>query len=108
MQFTRAKGFEGGILIGQRQLDVFWANGPLSYANPAGDPVSGPPNIYFDYIAPTMTVSKNFEVRFFPTAVNTSRATWTAKWYTVAGAEVVNGTNLSAEQIQTMAIDGEF
>lgn len=106
---TRARGFEGGILIGQRQLDVFFASGPTSYSQTTGDPVTALPNTYFDYIAPTMTVSKTYEVRFFPSATNTSRATWTAKWYVIStGAEVGNGVNLSAESIQTLAIDGEF
>lgn len=109
MQLTRARGFEGGILVGQRQLDVFYATGPTSYANPAGDVVSGPPNTYFDFIAFAMSVSKTYEVKFFPSTTNTSRATWTAKWYVIAtGAEVGNGVNLSAESIQTLAIDGEF
>lgn len=109
MIFTRSKGYEGGLTVGQRQLEVFNAIGPTSYSQSTGDALSLPTGLYLDYVAPTMTVSKTYEVRFFPSAVNTSRATWTAKWYVIStGAEVTNATNLSAESIQTMALSGEF
>ena len=110
MQLKISPGYEGGLAVGQRKIYVFNAIGPASYANPAGDVLSGPFNEYIDAIpGDIMTVSKTYFVRFFPSAVGTTRATWTAKWYTASNAtEVTNTTNLSAESIQFMAMAGEF
>lgn len=111
MQFKPSPGYEGGVAIGQRKLWIGFNNGggPTSYSQTTGDAVVGPTGEYFDYFAPTMTVSKTYEVRFFPSAQNTTRASWTAKWYVIStGLEVANGVNLSAELIQTLAIGGEF
>ena len=111
MQLKPTPGYEGGISIGQRKLWSMFNNGggPTSYSQTTGDAVSGPPNEYFDFIASAMTVSKTYLVRFYPSAVNTTRASWVAKWYVIStGAEVNNSTNLSAEFIQTLAMGGEF
>ena len=109
MQLKIVPGYEGGIVIGQRKTYVFYGNGPKSYANPGGDPLSGPFSEYIDYVAPTMSVSKTYEINFFPSTVGTTRATWTAKWYVVStGAEVAGATDLSGESIQFMALAGEF
>jgi hypothetical protein len=109
VQLKPSVGYEGGIVIGQRKLFVFPSVGPTSYSQTTGDVVVAPVGVYIDYIAPTMSVSKTYEVRFFPSAVNTTRATWTAKWYVISsGAEVGNAVNLSGESIQTLAVGGEF
>ncbi len=108
MQLSILSAYSGGISIGQRKLFCFSAIGPTSYSQTTGDAVVAPVGEYIDAIQPAMTVSKTYEVRFYPSAVGTTRASWVAKWYTVAGAEVSNAVNLSAEKIQTFYIGGEF
>lgn len=108
MQLSIPSAYAGGIAIGQRKLYAFNASGPSSYSQTTGDAVVPPINEYVDAMPPCMTVSKNYQVWFYPSAVGTTRASWVAKWYTTAGAEVGNGVNLSAENIQSFFIGGEF
>jgi hypothetical protein len=109
VQLLTAKGYEGGLTIGQRKAFVFYANGPTSYANPAGDVVSAPSGLYLDAVNDTMSVSKLYFVEFYPSSVGSTRATWTAKYFVAATAlEVANGVNLSAEQFQFLAFGGDF
>jgi hypothetical protein len=109
VQLQTVKGYEGGLTIGQRKAYVFYANGPAAYANPAGDPLLPPSGLYLDIVNDTMSVSKNYFVDFFPSAVGSTRATWTAKYFVAAtGLEVANGVNLSAEQFQFLAFGGDF
>jgi hypothetical protein len=93
-------------LLGRKQAFVAKASGnPSSYVT-GGDPVTFPGySSYIDYlISGAMTVSGNYVVTFYPSAVG-PRATWKARWayapgnasLGTAGAEVTAATNLSAE-----------
>jgi len=109
VQLSILSAYSGGISIGQRKLFGFSAAGPTSYSQTTGDAVVAPTGEYIDAISPAMTVSKTYEVRFYPSAVGTTRASWVAKWYVIStGAEVANAVNLSAESIQSFYIGGEF
>jgi len=96
--------------IGERRAYTFYGTGPASYSQTTGDPVTTPSmGMYLDTVFQAMSVSKTYEVRFYPASTGTSRAAWTAKWYVIStGAEVANGVNLSAEKIQFGAFGGEF
>jgi len=108
MQPKIVPGYEGGVSIGQRQLFCFYATGKSSYASSAGDAVSFPAGIYIDAIFPTMTVSKTYEVRFYPSVTGTSRASWVSKWYVISTGAEANSVDLSGEYIQFGALGGEF
>lgn len=98
------------VRTGQRELLVLFGTGPSSYNQTTGDPVTvASPGVYLDAVNQAMTVSKTYEVRFYPSATNTTRASWVAKWYVIStGAEVTNAVDLSAEKIQFSAMGGEF
>jgi hypothetical protein len=102
-------------------------SGPTSYSQTTRDPVSSPATgdyIYFPMEA--VTLSKNYVVRFYPSATGQLRAGavntpgqastpgWTAMWFnntTTAGTvgnEVTAGTNLSAEILQFGAFVGQI
>ena len=109
MQLSILSAYSGGIAIGQRRLFCFSAVGPTSYSQTTGDAVVAPIGEYIDSINGAITVSRTYVVRFAPSAVGTTRASWTARWFVIAtGAEVANAVNLSAESIQTFYIGGEF
>ena len=109
MQLLINPGYEGGIAVGQRKIYVFNAIGPKSYSQTTKDVLSGPFNEYLDAIPDCFTVSGTYYVRFSPSAVSTTRATWKATWFvTSTNAEVNNSTDLSAEKIQFQAMAGEF
>lgn len=106
MQLTFLYGYPDKV--GRRQIFCGFATGPKSYSQTTGDPVTIPPfQNYVDCLFPAMTVSKTYEVRFYPSGTG-PRQTWTAKWYTVAGAEVANATDLSAESVQVGGFGGSY
>lgn len=108
MQGTIVKGYEGSIEIGQRALYVMYGSGPASYSQTTGDALTPPAGFYVDFVEGSMSVSKTYFVRAFPSAVG-SRATWTFKWYvTSGGAEVANAVNLSTESVQFLLVGGAF
>lgn len=107
MELTLLKGYPDRV--GRRFIFSGNATGPTSYSTTTGDVVTGLPyNNVVDVIFPSMTVSRTYEVRFYPSALG-ARVTWAARWYTIStGAEVANGTDLSAEQIQVGGFGGTY
>ena len=88
---------------------VGYGTGPSSYSQTTSDQLVFPNGVYVDDVSPAMTVSKTYIVRAFPSAVNTTRATWYFKWYTASsGAEVANAVDLSAESVQFGFDGGNF
>jgi hypothetical protein len=114
VQPTIIRGYDGGITVGQREAFVLTGSGPTSYSNigsssGTGDLITPPFGIYLDVVTPILTKSGTFYLIPFPSAVNTTRATWAFRWFTTATmAEVGNGTNLSAESVQFLALGGNF
>lgn len=97
--------------IGQREIFTLYGTGPASYSQTTGDSISLPNGLYIDTVLGNgvMSVSKTYFVRAYPSAVGTTRSTWTLKWFVVStGAEVTNATNLSAESVQFAVLGGEF
>ena len=83
-------------------------NGPTSYSQIVRDPVANPgAGDYIEFAMQAVTVSKNYEVVFYPLAAalregapSASQSGWVALWRSATtGAEVANATNLSAEQL---------
>ena len=97
-------------LVGESIHGLFYATGPSSYDATNGDAVTFPALEYGRALPGTAnTVSGTYYVRFFPSATNNLRPSWTARWYAVSGnAQVNNATNLSTESIQFSALVGEF
>jgi len=114
VQAAYTKGYEGGITVGQRVLFNFSGSGPTSYSNVesnagTGDVIVFPFGIYADNVVPCMSKSGNFVLFAFPSAIGTTRATWSFKWRNVSNfGEVANGTNLSAEQVDFTVLGGNF
>lgn len=95
------------VTVGQRQIYVFNGTGPKSYSQTTGDVISFPPGFYADMVNGAVAVSKNYVARAIPSAIG-FRPTWQFKWYSSAGTEVSNATDLSAESVQFEAIGGNF
>lgn len=83
-------------------------SGPTSYSQTTRDPVSNPgAGDYIEFPMQSVTLSKTYRVEFYPLAVtlregapSASQSGWVARWVVAStGAEVSNGTNLSAEQL---------
>lgn len=109
MQLNLLSAYAGGIYVGQRQQFVYSAIGPASYSQTNGDVVSLPTGVYLDEIRSAIDTTGTYMVVFVPSTTNTTRATWTARWYTLAGmTQVANATNLSAIAVQFGAQGGEF
>lgn len=109
MQLNLLSAYAGGISVGQRQLFVYFAIGPASYSQTTRDPVSLPNGVYLDAMNECMDTTGTYEIIFYPSATNTTRASWIASWWVAAtGAEVANGVNLSGFKIQFGANGGEF
>jgi hypothetical protein len=78
--------------IGQREILCIYGTGPSSYSPTTGDLLSLSPGIYVDTIlGETLTVSKNYKIVPFPSAVATTRATWGFKWYYAGSASQGQG-----------------
>jgi hypothetical protein len=109
VQVKTAKGYDGGLAVGQRQKFTYQGSGPASYSQTTGDVITTPFGVYLDDIYPCMDTTHTYFLIPYPSAINTTRATWTFKWFTAAGmTEVGNGVNLSAFQVQFGAFGGEF
>jgi hypothetical protein len=109
VQLNLLSAYAGGISVGQRQLFVYSAVGPASYSQTTQDPVALPTGVYLDAMNECLDTTGTYEVIFYPSATNTTRATWTAVWFVVAtAAQVANGVNLSGVKIQFSANGGEF
>jgi hypothetical protein len=114
VQPTIIRGYDGGIAVGQREAFVFSGSGPASYSNigsssGTGDVITLPFGVYLDAVMVCMTVSKLYILFPFASAVGTTRATWTFRWFVAATmAEVANTTNLSGESVQFGALGGNF
>ena len=114
MQPTIIRGYDGGIAVGQREAFVLTGSGPTSYSNigsssGTGDVITAPFGVYIDAVVPVLTKSGTYYLIPFPSAVNTTRATWAFRWFvTSTMAEVANTTNLSAESVQFLAFGGNF
>jgi hypothetical protein len=107
MQLTLLKGYPD--FVGKRAIFVGWENGPPSYVQATGDIITLPlPNYYIDALfGGVQTVDGLYQVRAEPTGVG-ARKTWALIWYTVAGATVANGVNLSGSQIQIGGMCGQY
>lgn len=110
MQVKIVPGYEGGISTGQRQRWVFYGTGPAIYSTSTFDPILLPNGIYIDSIKPCMDTTHTYIAFPFPSAVGTTRATWTFRWFTAASmAEVTNSsTALAAIVVQFEVCGGEF
>jgi hypothetical protein len=114
VQASIIRGYDGGLAVGQREAFVLTGSGPTSYSNigsssGVGDVINVPFGVYVDVVAPVLTKSGTYYLIPFPSAVGTTRATWTFRWFVTATmAEVANTTNLSAESVQFLALGGNF
>jgi hypothetical protein len=109
VNILRSKGYDGGLSVGQRQFSAFHGSGPTSYSQATGDVIQTVPGIYLDNMSPCMDSTGTYYLIPFPSAVDTTRATWTFKWYVAATmAQVGNGVNLSTFNVQFGAWYGEF
>lgn len=89
-----------GAQVGEFRNSLLWAAGPASYLA-AGDPVYNPgANEYINFPASCLSLSGNYEVKFFPSAVgqgviragapSPSQSGWTAIWtYSGRGGVIV-------------------
>jgi hypothetical protein len=114
MQLTLLHGYPD--YIGKRFAFAGYGNGPASYVNTGTGKTSGDPIIfprYDNYIDSVETggmisVSGTYYVQAMPSSVG-PRATWVLRWFTVStDVEVVNGTNLSNEQIVVSGLGGVY
>lgn len=96
------------VTVGQRELYVFYGTGPSSYNSTTGDILYLPTGMYLDYVAPSMSVSKTYNVRAYPSATGTTRATWVLKWYVISTGAEAGAVDLSAEKVQFLGIGGSF
>lgn len=95
--------------------------GPTSYAQATGDPVANPaPGDYISAATPTITVSKNYLVQFFPLAVDDIRAGavsgmqsgWVALWQYSGNLGVATltanaaGSGMTVGNVGTVAFTG--
>lgn len=96
--------------VGRRQIFAGSGNGPVSYNTTTNDVVTlSNPRLYVDVLfGGGMTVSGTYYVLAQSTGVG-ARQTWSLVWrVTSTNAEVGNGINLSAEQIQVGGFCGQF
>ena len=109
MQVKTAKGYDGGLSVGQRQKFTYKGTGPKSYSQTTGDIITLPFGVYLDDVYPCMDTTGTYLLVPYPSAVDTTRATWTFKWFTAAGmTQVANATDLSSFSVQFGAFGGEF
>ena len=109
MNVATARGYDGGLSVGQRQKFTYRGTGPKSYNQTTGDVISLPYGVYLDDVYPCMDTTHTYFLIPYPSAVNTTRATWSFKWFTAAGmTEVANATDLSSFSVQFGAFAGEF
>jgi hypothetical protein len=95
--------------VGRRHIWAGHGTGPANYQQAAKDPISIPKfQFYIDVLFPATTVSGTYVVYGMPSGVG-PRQDWKLKWVVAAtGAEVANGTNLSAQQVQLGGFGGQF
>lgn len=109
MQPLPSKGYEGGLSVGQRQFWTYTGKGPTSYSQATGDVLTLPTGVYLDSVEPCMDTTHTYLLIPYPSAVGSTRAAWSFKWYTAAGmTEVTGATNLSTFNVQFGAWGGEF
>lgn len=91
---------------GEREIWELWGNGPSSYNQVTGDILQGPGVGEF-FGAPMggfLTLSQTYELKPFPSTVNSLRATWAWRWFYSGAAqvgEVVTGVSFTAGSGQT-------
>jgi hypothetical protein len=107
MQLTMLTGYPDNV--GRRHIWAGYGNGPANYQQAAKDPLAQPRfQFYFDTVFPAVTTSGTYIVYGIASGVG-ARLEWTLKWVVAAtGAEVANGTNLSAQHVQLGGFGGQF
>lgn len=108
MQALVSKAYAGGLTVGQRQ---FWRfHGAGSAAPPAtGDVISFPAGFYVDLIEPCMDTTGTYIAVAFPSAVDTTRATFKFLYFTANGMTLVSSaTSLAAYNFEFGVWGGEF
>ena len=109
MQVTLLHGYPD--LVGKRALFCGYGNGPASYSQTTGDPVTVPQyQFYIDMITSggVQTVSGTYYAQPRPKAGGV-RQTWAMHWFvTSTNAEVANAVNLSAEVLQVAGMGGTY
>lgn len=102
------------VEYGELKPVLLTGSGPTSYSQTTGDICSNPAaGDYLAYLDGATTKSGNYTLVAVPTATGQFRAGapspsqsgWKYVWYNTSGfTQVSNGTNLSAEVIQVMAL----
>jgi hypothetical protein len=94
--------------VGRRALFVGNGPGPAVSSRTVGDIVSlALPNYYIDAVLDGASTDGLYYIQAFPTAVG-PRASWSVFYFTSAGAQVTNATNLSGSTFVISAIVGQF
>ncbi len=94
--------------IGKRFAFAGYGVGPTSYNTTTKDPIALPGyQNYIDSLNIGYTVSGTYRVVPKPSTIG-ARATWVLVWYTQAGVEVTNATNLSAEKVILSGFGGVY
>ena len=107
-------GYEGGNAVGQRKVYVVSGNGPGAgeYVQATGDVLTLGPGIYIDDIVSgneRYSVTAAHFMRVVPSAVGTTRATWSIHYFVTAGGlELGAGVDISTEEFQFTVLGGEF
>jgi len=114
MQLTLLKGSPD--YVGRRFIFAGYGNGPKSYVNTGANATSGDIvnsqalgfERYIDSITGDLAVSGTYYVHAQSSGVG-ARQTWRFRWFvTATNAEVANGVDLSAEQVQVSGMGGDY
>ena len=114
MQLTCLHGYPDKI--GRRFAFSAYGNGPKSYTNTGTNATSGDIvspaglgfNRYIDCLIGDLSVSGTYYVHAQSAGVG-ARQTWRLRWFvTSTNAEVANGVDLSAEQVQVSGFGGDY
>jgi hypothetical protein len=95
-------------LVGRKLIWAMDWTGPKGYANPGGDVVTLPGfQYYLEAVAGGMSLSGNYIARPQATTLGV-RTTFVLRWYTAAGVEVTNATDLSGETVRLWGLGSTY